>query len=56
MAGQKALKKRLLLKAEGESISSDHGIIYIDLVEERGKIKRMTRNISDFFGYAREDM
>ena len=55
-AGQLALKKRLLLKAEGDNISSDHGIIYIDLVEERGKIKKITRNICDFFGYAREDM
>ena len=26
------------------------------MVEERGKIKKITRNVSDFFGYAREDM
>ena len=44
------------MKAEGESFPTESGIIYIDLVEERGKIRKITRNVSDFFGYAREDM
>ena len=56
LAGQQALKKRLLVRAEGEAISEENGIIYIDLVEERGRIRKITRNISTFFGYAREDM
>ena len=34
----------------------ESGIIYIDLVEERGKIRKITRSVSDFFGYAREDL
>ena len=56
IASQQAMKKRLLLKSEGEVVSSDSGIIYIDLVEERGRVRKITNNIADFFGYAKEDI
>ena len=36
--------------------SSEYGAIYIDLIEERGKIKKLTQNICDAYGYNKEDM
>lgn len=43
-------------KAEVNIFSSDHGTIYIDLIEERGKIVKITRNISEFFGYNKAEI
>ena len=43
-------------KAQGQAIGEEQGIIYIDLVEERGRIKKITLPISEFFGYSKEDM
>lgn len=56
LGGQQSLKKRLMQKAEGEAVAEEQGIIYIDLVEERGRIRKITLAISEFFGYSKEDM
>jgi hypothetical protein len=56
LSGQHLLKKRLLVRAEGEGVSEEKGIVYCDLIDERGKILKMTRNVPGYFGYAREEM
>jgi hypothetical protein len=50
------MKKRIYQKLEVNVFGPENGAIYIDLIEERGKIKKMTKNISDIFGYSKEDM
>jgi hypothetical protein len=46
----------LIQKAEGENFDEEQGVIYIDLVDERGRIKKMTTPISQMFGFSKEDM
>lgn len=44
-------KKRFLDKKEINVFSPEFGSIFIDLVEERGKIKNLTKNMCTIYGY-----
>jgi PAS domain S-box-containing protein len=56
MKSQEQIKKRLFEKTEVDVFNSEHGTIYIDLIEERGKIMKITRNVCDMFGYPKSEM
>jgi hypothetical protein len=56
LSSQQMLKKRIYQKNEANIFSPEYGSIYIDLVEERGKILNLTSNICEAFGYSREEM
>ena len=53
---EKMIKKRIFDKNEDDIFKPEFGIIYIDLIEERGKIKKITKNLCKAFGYNIEDM
>ena len=50
------MKKRIYQKCEVNIFNPENGSIYIDLIEDRGKIKKITKNLTEVFGYSREDM
>lgn len=56
LKSQEQIKKRLFEKSEVDVFSSEHGTIYIDLIEERGKILKITRNVCSMFGYPKNEM
>jgi hypothetical protein len=56
ISSQKLLKKRIYQKKEANIFNPEFGSIYIDLVEERGKILNITSNMCEAFGYTREEM
>lgn len=45
IAQDKNLRRRLFEKEDQDIFSPEYGVIYIDLVEERGKIKKLTKNV-----------
>jgi hypothetical protein len=50
---EKLMKKRFFHKTEVNIFSPEYGAIYIDLIEERGKIKKLSQNVCDLYGYSK---
>ena len=53
---EKMIKKRIFDKTDEDIFKPEYGVIYIDLIEERGKIQKVTKNLCKAFGYNIEDM